>query len=364
MAFLMDGEGRVKNGARSRSFLFAAALSLALAAPLVVPSVAWAAPSAADRETARSLLQDGDRRSESKDYSAALQKYEAAHAIMGFPSTGYAVAKTRAALGLLVEARDLALEVTRMPPKAGEPPAFAKARESAGKLAEDLSRRVPNLEITLKGGPESGDVQLTLDGEAVPAATLGSPRKTNPGHHTVTAAAAGFKSATAEVDLAEGESKPVALELSPDGAGAVAVAPPKGNGAGDLPDNPPDQPEKRHLSPLVYVGFGVGAAGLVTGTVTGILHLTKTSQVKDRYCNGGDVCQPGFESDRDTAKTYATIANIAFGVGIVGVAVGVVALVTSKPHTEASPTPSAKLPPRPRITPQIGLGSVGVTGTF
>jgi hypothetical protein len=286
---------------RARHFLFASALCFAALAP----AAASAAPSAADRETARGLLQDGDKKFESKDYRAALKNYEAAHSIMGFPSTGFAVAKTRAALGLLVEARDMA-----------------------------------------------------LDGESVPLASLGSPRKANPGRHAVSASAPGYKPASAQVDLAEGETKAVTLELEAEAAGPAPVA------TGALQESTTDMVEERPegggLSPLVYIGFGVGAAGIVTGTVTGILHLTKVSSVKDDYCNGGDECRPGFEAERDSAKTYATIANIAFGVGIAGVAVGVVGLFASKPGGDAS----ARAQARSRLIPQIGLGSVGLRGTF
>src|SRR5262249_1001249 len=67
-------------------------------------SPAYAEPSAADRETARSLMNEGDAKFDAKNYAQALKAYQGAHAIMGLPSTGYAVARTQAALGQLVEA--------------------------------------------------------------------------------------------------------------------------------------------------------------------------------------------------------------------------------------------------------------------
>src|SRR5262249_44553309 len=53
------------------------------------------APSAADRETARKLLDDGDAAFEKKDYDGALKAYAAAHAIMHVPTTGIEVAKAQ-----------------------------------------------------------------------------------------------------------------------------------------------------------------------------------------------------------------------------------------------------------------------------
>jgi hypothetical protein len=320
-----------------------------------------AAPSAGDKETARSLLQDADHKYDAKDYRAALQGYEGAHAIMGYPTTGLAVAKTRAALGLLVEARDMALEVTRMPAKSSEAPAFSKARASAEKLAQELQQRIPSLSIDIVGGPgASGETQVVLDGESLPVESLGSPRKTNPGKHVVSASAKGFTPTSSDVDVQEGETRAVTLTLVEDANGLATAPPVKPNDGAVDAQSGAEATTHRHLSPLVYIGFGVGAAGLATGAVTGIIHLSKTSAVKDDYCNGGDACRAGFEGPRDSAKTFATIANIAFGVGIVGVAVGVVALVTSKPQPDAT----SETATRPFIRPEIGLGSLSVRGAF
>ena len=46
------------------------------------------------------------------DLEGALKRYEAAHEIMGVPTTGIEVARTRAKLGQLVEARAVAIELT------------------------------------------------------------------------------------------------------------------------------------------------------------------------------------------------------------------------------------------------------------
>src|SRR4051794_16154924 len=78
-------------------------------------SPAFATPSASERETARSLMQDGDRLLSSGDPMNALKCYQAAHAIMHVPTTGVAVAKTQAEVGQLVEARSSALDVLSIP---------------------------------------------------------------------------------------------------------------------------------------------------------------------------------------------------------------------------------------------------------
>ena len=81
----------------------------------VTTKFSWAAPTQADRETARTLMDQADAQFEAKSYAEALKLYQAAHDLMGVPTTGLEVAKARAALGQLVEARDMALSVTRIP---------------------------------------------------------------------------------------------------------------------------------------------------------------------------------------------------------------------------------------------------------
>src|SRR5947207_9657736 len=61
---------------------FVLALSLAVASP------ALAAPSAADRETARALVVEGKQRRDKGDLPGALESFKAADAIMRVPTTG------------------------------------------------------------------------------------------------------------------------------------------------------------------------------------------------------------------------------------------------------------------------------------
>lgn len=73
-----------------------------------------AAPSAAERDTARSLMDEGDRMLTSGKLREAMERYRAAHAIMHVPTTGVELARVQARLGLLVEARATAMEVVNL----------------------------------------------------------------------------------------------------------------------------------------------------------------------------------------------------------------------------------------------------------
>jgi hypothetical protein len=101
----------------------------------------------------------------------------------------------------------------------------------------------------------------------------------------------------------------------------------------------------------------VGGAGLVVGSVTGALAFSKASDCPNKVC--------ATQSDLDSAKSMATISTIGFGVGIVGVAVGTILLLTGN-HSEEAP-PAAASAHRARklaLEPWIGANSAGLMGAF
>ena len=111
---------------------------------------------------------------------------------------------------------------------------------------------------------------------------------------------------------AEGATLAVPLELH---AGAGAAPPP------DVPA--PTTP--RSTSPLVYAGFGVGAAGLIAGAVTGALSIVKTSKLADE-CSAKKVCTGPAAGNIKTATTLANVSNASLAIGGASVVLGVVGL--------------------------------------
>jgi hypothetical protein len=205
--------------------------------------------------------------------------------------------------------------------------------------------------VSIAGAP-ADSVDVTVDEKPFPARLLGSPNKLDPGKHTVTAIAVGFENSSAEVTLAEGSKERVTLTLVPVAKPEEAHAAPVSNAA----STPADTGKKRGLSPLVYVGFGVGGAGLIVGTVTGILSMSATSSAKE-HCTG-NLCQPSAQDDIDSAKLFANIANIGFGAAILGTGLGIVGLVTSGGGSEPSPGMALK------VEPLLGPRFVGARGRF
>ncbi len=171
--------------------------------------------SASDRETARKLMDDGDAAVAKEDYEAALKAYSAAHAIMNVPTTGIELAKVQLKLGLVVEARETALQVARMPTAPRESPAFEAARKEATELAAQASPRVASLQVSITGLPADVVPEVTVDGAVVVAAAVSSPRRVNPGPHKVLVKAPGYLDAVADVTAPEGGSVDVPIAMAP-----------------------------------------------------------------------------------------------------------------------------------------------------
>lgn len=349
----------------SRRLVVAAAIILAGAGS------ALAEPTAADKDAARALMSQGDKAFAAKDYQGALKAYVAAHGIINVPTTGIEVAKAQEAVGLLVEARDTLLQVSRYPQKADEPQAFQKARDQAKDLAPKIAARISSATIVVSGLTGDAVPNVTIDSVVVPPGALLVPRKVNPGKHTAVARASGYTEATKEFSVKESESTEVRLELSPSGAAVapqpipaggtegVGAAGAKPSGKGSAAGAPAaSSATGKKTSPLVYAGFGVGGVGVVAGSITGLLAFSKASSAKS-VCNG-NLCPPEAQNDIDSSKTMGTVSTISFAVGLVGIGVGVYGLMTQQKATEQT----ASAPTAFRWSPTLGVGTVGVQGQF
>ena len=331
---------------------------------LAVSAAAWAQPTAADKETARGLMTEGRSARDRNDLKAALKAFSAADALMHVPTTGLEVARTQVAMGQLVEARDTALRVARSQAKADDPTPFKQARDAATALTEELEGRIPALTVTLKNVPEGATAAVTIDDASVPTEALGSPRRLDPGHHVIVAKA-GTAEGKQEVDLAEKDRKEVAIELPAEAAPAAAAATPDASAGAE---QPPETTGKSGFSKaLMFGGFGLAGAGVIAGTITGIMSMSKTNGVKSSAGCAGSVCGPAEYDDINSAKSLATISTVSFVAAGVGAVLGVVGVITGNGSSAASPSTSPEKAPdetTSRIEPWVGFGAAGLRGTF
>jgi hypothetical protein len=303
---------------RSKSRSRIAAFSLLLVALSAPSSVAWA-QNAQDRESARQLLDRGDEQVEQGDLAGALASYRAAHELMHVPTTGLEVARISAKLGKLVEARDVALEVIRMPAAAREAKPFKVARAAAEDLARELATQIPTLRLELTPEAAADQASLEIDERSVPPAALGLGYALNPGRHRVQIAATGYLPVAQDITLRPGETKTLRVKLVLAPKAKVQRPPP--------PEASPAPPPERSSTWPQWVGFSLGGAGLVAGTVAGILSLNRTRAAKE-HCTG-NLCTPEAEHDLNAAMTMANISNAGFGVAVLGASIGLTSYLLS-----------------------------------
>lgn len=348
-----------------------------------------AEPSAADKETARGLMTEGRADRDKNDLKGALKAFAGADAIMHVPTTGLELARAQAALGQLVEARDTALRVARSPERPGGDPApFKSARDAASTLTDQLEARIPSLTVDVKNVPTGATPTLTIDGVDVPSEVIGQPRKLDPGHHVVEVKA-GTAYGKQEVDVAEKDSKEISIELPAQAAAAPVAATPE-TGADESSEQAPEQPAETQgrsgaSKAMIFGGFALAGVGAIAGSVTGIMSMSKTSSIKNSSAcassGGNTLCNTSEDGDISSAKTLATISTISFIAGGVGAAVGIIGLFvgggsgsSSEPATSAPASPDAPASDSPasdqssrlrvHVSPWIGLGSTGLSGTF
>jgi hypothetical protein len=280
---------------------------------------------AADAETrtaARELARQGAEAYDSGDDETALDRLDRAYALVPAPSISVMQARVLVRLGRWVEALDR-YEKTRVAvlgPNA--PDAFRQAVADATTEGEALRSRIPRLavHVTTTNGPPSG-LNVLLDGKPVPPELLDVERPVDPGSHEVNASAPGYEPVVRSVDLAEADN--VALEIVLSLHLEPAISPPPLPPKAPAP--PPRVPSGDRMSMRDVTGWavlGVGAAALVTGTVTGIIALKKKSRL-DGIC-GPDrsECPPGSEDDIDAYRLNVRLSYVTVAVGIASVGTG------------------------------------------
>jgi hypothetical protein len=319
-----------------------------------VPRLAWSdPPTAAEKETARGMMDAGHAQRDAGHHEAALAQFQGADAIMHVPTTGIEVAREQMALGHLVEARDAVQAVLRTPAADHEPEAFRLARKAAVALDADLVKRIPALQIRVVGSP----TEVSVDGRPIPLAALVAPFRVNPGHHVIVATTA-TGDARKETDVAEGGTAAVDL-IAP----AATVAEPETPRPADEAPQTHSETSARPAAAVPWMrwgGFGLAAVGIGVGSVTGLMAINSKNSAEKGCVNG--MCPPSTWNDIDAARTSSTIATIAFAAAGAGAVLAVVSYMVApeKPVPAAGGGTSSRGSVAPWLAPTGG----GIRGAF
>jgi hypothetical protein len=317
---------------------------------LAPASRAQSPPSDRDRGTADTLLKQARPLLVKGDYAAACPKLAASLELVATASLRINIAQCHEHYGKLTAALldyQVALRLNERTPD-------AKRRQVLEKIAQDglaaLEARLPKLRIVIADPPAG--LRVTRDGQEVPVAALGDALRLDPGPYDLEATAPGFEAVKQTVTMIEGQTTKVLLTLTalapppvvPEPAPAV-IPPPMPSEVGKAPDR------ARKIAGFTLVG--AGGAGFIVGTVAGAMAIAQYRSVAP-LCPGGG-CRPPQQPAMDVYHTEALVSTVGFIAGATAAAAGIVILAT---------TPKARPASTLRITPYVGLGSVGARGRF
>jgi len=349
---------------------------LRCAAFVLATAMAWAgnvyATDDSAKGAARELANEAKSDFDAGKFEDAGSKFQRAYEIAKVPTLAVWAARALVKRGKMVAASELYRQAALLAPNdlwVGNTQQEAQA--DAEKELAELQPRIPKLRIRVVGAV-ANDVELTVDGARIANALVGIDLPTDPGNRHIVGKR-GTDVVEQPVDLAEGERKetvlrfnvlapvvvrPPAMPMAPAvSAGAAtaalplashdglsAIARPAGTEAG-----PADSVGSAQRT-WGWVTLGVGAAGLVAGTVAGIVVMSDTGLRND--CPNG-VCAVSKSGSVDTYNLMRNVSTAGFIVGGVGAVLGATLLLWTPKH-EAEPHVALWLGPR----------SAGVKGAF
>jgi hypothetical protein len=204
-----------------------------------------------------------------------------------------------------------------------------------------LSPQVPYVTLVLRDAPAGTTVKWDDMLFNLPA--LGVPLPVNPGEHVVTTQAPGAVSVVTRVSVDKAERKEIELKIGPQHSAKASPAAPLAPLApppAALPTGAPRSEEAdaggSSASRKIWISGagGLGAMGLVVGSITGALVLGKKGTIEDN-CEGTR-CNAAGKEAADSAKSLGLVSTIGFGVGIAGLATAAVLFLTEPKSAAAA----------------------------
>jgi len=341
--------GRLGSGALVALCLVAAAPAASAAGA----SLQSATP--AQKKTAGKRFVAGMQALDANKYDEALKAFQDSYNSVASPNSHLMIARTLVKLGRLGEAYE---EYDKTQREAADDAKLDKKYEKAGKSAADeqdaLRSKIALLTVEVNGAG-AGD-KLTVGGRDIARSDWSRPVPVDPGNVDVVLESANGKTTRKQVTAAAGGSPTLQIAAT-----APAAAPATTPTSGTHAEASTSGINKRTLA---YVAGGVGAAGLITFGVFGILNNSKYSSLKDACPNNS--CPPGKKSDADAGRTYQTVANVGLVVGIVGLAGGATLyfLSTRDEKKDNGADSAGGRDSKPGVDVGLGFGSVNVRGNF
>lgn len=314
---------------------------------------ARAEPTADQAAAAEALFREGRELVAKGKLAEACPKFAASQRLDPGYGTQWNLADCLERLGRTASAWAAFREAADMATRAGQADREAKA----ARRAADLEHRLERLAVAVNA-PTDGLV-VKRNGAVLDAGAWGVPLPVDPGRHVIEAMAPGKKPFSQEVQTAgPGQVVTVEIPLLEDAPATVATplpapvrepSPPPAPRA-PAPDHDGGAATRRALS---VVAGGVGLAGVVTGSIFGLIASSRWNRAQEEHCRTERLCDERGVVLVNDAKRAATVSNVGFVVGGLGLAAGVALFVTSLGGSEPA---AARL----LVTPAVGSAGGGL----
>jgi hypothetical protein len=333
---------------RSAAALLVVLATGGMAPPAFAIGVSPGAATPVQRDQAQAVFQRAKKLFDAKNYAEALSEFRAAMDIVASPNARLYVARCLRQTGKLVEAYvefdRTAVEATE---HAREDSRYARTGASAATERDALAARLGFLHLHVDHPKESE--KLFVAGEEIRQAGWREPVPVMPGDVEVRLEGGAPETITKTVTIVAGENKSIDLDAGP---AAVAESDGKASAEG-----------RGSLRPYAYVATGVGAAGLLTFAIAGVLSDVTYSDLGSQCGNGH--CPASKQSEVSRGQAEQTAADVGLAVGLAGLAGGVTLFILSlPPKREKRVEPGTAPATAPTAAFSLLPGGLALRGTF
>jgi hypothetical protein len=332
---------------------------------------------------ARAAFREATSLARQAQWGEALLAFERSSRLRPHTFTTYNIGYCERALGRYTRARKfLAKALAENEARGGNAlsaDVIADAKKYLGEIDQRLARATvtlspPDAAIAVDGRP----LEVVAADRSLPVLAAGTrdlapgevPSVTrfelllDPGAHAFTVSRAGSSDLLVSHNFQAGAREPIDLKLvvAPSSTRVEMAAAPTAV-------HVDREPKPSRASG--YIFLTVGAVGLATGSVAGILALQQKHKL-DESCHNSN-CGPDLQSTHDAMNRWADVSTVAFALGGVSIAVSTY-LLLSGGSAPARPASAAATPPSTNaratgytgvvIRPEIGFGSAFVSGSF
>jgi len=299
-------------------------VAILCSAALLAFAPATARADGADVATADTLFREGRLAAEAGDYALACPKFEESYRLDPAAGTLLNLGDCEENRGQLGRAWKHFRQLYDRLPATDDRKPIADARARAVEL------RAPKLRVVLSAAIPAN---VTRDDVVLSRAALGTSQPVDSGRHVIVVTAIGRREKRYEIVVADGEDKEISVssgdpleETKPPVVVTVLPLP--------LPLGTPPPKDGNVQRTAAFVVGGVGIATFVTGSIFGVVALSRLSSA-NAGCTGNVCANQDAVNQFHGAQSFAIASDVTLGIGLALIGTAVFLALTA-PHGSAT----------------------------